>query len=365
MKIGILTYHRSLNYGALLQATAMYQIFTKLGHDVFFVDYWPEYHKRFYALFDWEYIRIASLPRGLRYLGGRLLTYCKNKKNIEAFKGFIEKYIVPHTVKVESNFDCIVYGSDQIWRKQSKLGNKFNGAYFGTLFPAVKNHFSYAASMGDINLSDADKDQLYKWLGLFKTLGVRESDLKSALNDVGLKNVQLVLDPTLLLSEQDWRNILPIKEDKEKYVLVYNLQPEAFDEIVIKEFATARGLKVRYLRNSINKFRYSTEELIAQSPIDMVREIAYAQYVFTSSYHGLVFSIIFNRQFATSFTRGANRAQAILNKLGLEERLVKPGAKVFPNADIDYAKVNLLLEVEREESMRFILKSLSLCEDCM
>lgn len=150
MKIGILTYHRTHNYGGCLQALAMRLILENLGHTVYYIDYWPDYHKQAYSIFSLNLISSAptffsgvrSCLESLRYLPYAI-------KRRKKFVNFLNDCIIPFCRPLTEQYDIIVYGSDQIWRKQPS-SNDYNPVYFGQNdFDAEKN-VAFSASMGGV-----------------------------------------------------------------------------------------------------------------------------------------------------------------------------------------------------------------------
>lgn len=179
MKIGILTYHRSHNYGALLQAIALRHVLTGLGHDAYFIDYWPEYHADMYKLFSSIEFHSYSLFGKIKYIVKTAILSRNKIKRIKSFNRFIDRFITPHSLPTTESFDIIIYGSDQIWRKQPRIGYHFNPVYFGDNQFEAKKHITYAASMGNIkDLSPADEETIQKWLRHFSFISVRETDLQ-------------------------------------------------------------------------------------------------------------------------------------------------------------------------------------------
>ena len=358
MKIGILTYHRSQNYGAMLQAVALRHQLEAMGHDARFVDYWPEYHRRMYAIFP----AVSGLKSGAR---GWVRQWCKGitlyhtlKKRIGKNQAFIRQYIEPYCLPYSASerYDMIVYGSDQIWRKQGGLRNHFNPVYFGENVLRTRRHVSYAASMGIISLDENDKNMLREWLSGFSKVSVRERDLQSVLKHIGIRS-EVVLDPTLLLTDEEWTRILPIKPlVKEKYVLHYRLQAEAFDDMAIKRYADAHGCRLITVLGWPCRCR--GDVFSTMDPVEFLSLIKYAECVFTSSYHGLMFSLIFKRNFFASFRENAGRARTILGSLGIEHRLFPTKAHDFGNLeDLDYKVISPKIDYLRDASVNF-LKSL-------
>ena len=358
MKIGILTYHRSQNYGALLQAVALKRTLNKLGHKVSFIDYWPAYHKDMYRILRNDNFRSVGILKKCKTILSvclRLLPILKRKKK---FNSFISSYILPYCSSLHSHYDVVICGSDQIWRKQSGLGNKFNPIYFGGGQIQTKSYVSYAASMGPINLNEEERSVLYNWLINFKYLSVRESSLKEALDSIGLSDVMQVLDPTLLLSKDEWEKLIPFRKDnKHKYLVVYDLLKDSFDMTAIRNFASRNKLKIRVLKGAVQSIIPNSKENQTAGPKEMLSLISGADYVFTSSYHGLAFAIIFAKPFFASFSKNSERAESLLNLINQRSRLLPPMASDIPTiSNIDYENVQEILGSARKKSIEFLKK---------
>ncbi len=354
MKIGILTYHRSHNYGALLQAMALRHVLAGMGHDVHFVDYWPRYHKRIYSLFSLRKLLSDIYHGSFRYTIHALKFHDLLKKRIENFKSFINANIVPYCVKYGTKYyyDVLIYGSDQIWRKQPVRPPSFNPVYFGDNPVPAERHVAYAPSMGEIKLSGKDKEFLKRHLCKFQKLSVREDVLKKTLQELGF-NPKITLDPTLLLDRDDWERILPTERIiKGKYILYYRLLTESFDEKAIERIAEKLGYEFIIL-DSTPRERGDNIFSIS-SPYDFLSLIKYSECVYTSSYHGTVFSLIFNKPFYSSFKVNARRAEFLLDKLGLTDRLLKPNNPLPPIKPIDYDKINDLITTLRIDSLHYL-----------
>lgn len=359
MKIGILTYHRSHNYGALLQAIALRHQLAEYGHDVYFVDYWPDYHRRMYLPFNSKNLFKGTLRSRAGYLVRTLKNLKGSKQRINLFNRFIEKHVVPYCRPVDEGYDLIVCGSDQIWRKQHSHDGKYNVTYFGGGDLSTKRYASYAASMGEIEANEEDIHQIGSLLKKFSHIAVREKDLQELVKKAGIADVELVSDPTLLLNQSDWREIFNIPESTEDYVLFYDLMSDSFNVDNIREFAKNRGMSLKVLKGRIEPPVAGAENLYLEDPEGMMKLIANAKYVFTSSYHGLVFSIIFHRDFCTAFNTNKGRAESLLHNLGLSERLLSsPDAKI-PQESIDYSIVEKNLNSLRQKSLLYIEKMLN------
>ena len=356
MKIGILTYHRSHNYGALLQAIALRYILTQMGHEALFVDYWPQYHAEMYEPFSLRNLRARrGFKSKLSYAGGWLLYWHRRRKRMRVFDEFINLRIRPHSVEYRAGmrFDALVYGSDQIWRKQRRLGGRFDEVYFGNNLLQTDKHVAYAASMGSLRLDDVDKTFLRESLSKFNLLSVREVELQAMLEQTGVK-ARLVLDPTLLLCRDDWEELLGSKPViYEPYLLYYIMADRSFDEEEVQRLADEQGLRLVVLDGRPSKQR--KDALPTPSPDSFLSLIMHARCVVTSSYHGLVFSLLCNTPVYAAFSAYPGRAESLLSAVGLEHLLLEPlGPLPHEIPTIDFKAVGERLKQLRQGSLDFL-----------
>lgn len=360
MKIGILTYHRSHNYGALLQAVATRVTLQKMGHEVYYIDYFPPYHQRMYKLFSLKAFMKEGLRGKMFYLYHTIKEYPYRKKRYDNFNDFIKEEICPFCKKFDERYDLVIYGSDQIWRIQ-KESQDFNPLYFGNNKQLAKKHISYAASMGIEELSDEKKEKLKSLVKNLDAISVRELSLKRLLESLGISNVCQTIDPTFLLSADEWAKIVPnSNQNNNQYVLLYDLLIGSFNHDAVRKFASDRGLELVELSGAAykgdTKYFRSTD-----GPCQFLQLIRNAQYVFTSSFHGLAFSLIFNKQFYVSFKKNPGRAFSLLEKMGLTDRIISPQATIIPESKtIGYSYVNEVLELEKKKSISFLNENCSL-----
>lgn len=354
MKIGIVTYHRSHNYGALLQAIALRYKLKELGHDVYYIDYWPKYHRRMYAIFSWKTAFSSGIRNCIKCMLNTFLFGYKIIRRYRSFKIFIRKYVEPYCVEYSEDglYDIIVYGSDQIWRKQVGLANHFNPVYFADNVISAQQHVAYAASMGIISLNDDDIKFLREKLSKFSKISVREENLQVTLNKIGISS-KLVLDPTLLFPSAFWEELLPLRNIiHEKYILHYRLIKTSFLDDKVAEFAIKHNCRLIILDGDIGR---KSSMISSSDPIGFLSLVKNAEFVFTSSYHGLIFSLIFNKQFFASFAVNSDRAISILSYLGLEYRLLLPQSEIPDNySDIDYIEINKKIDLLKIQSIDFL-----------
>lgn len=351
MKIGIVTYHRTLNYGAVMQSLATRFVLEEMGHEVYYVDYWPDYHKKLYEYFSFRVFFMSCLKRNM-------ISYLElciwKKRRFDNFELFFKKFIYPYCRPVEDSYDVVIYGSDQIWRKQSAL-KTYNTFYFGDNKINTQHHISYAASMGILPDNDADKAKVKELVSHLEKISVREDDLRQLLFSLGYKNVSLSLDPTLLLSSGEWDRYVPTSSrNTEKYALLYVIRTNAFDMNEVKKFTDSKGLKL-FVLNGYATTKESDTNLTTVGPLEFIRLIKNAEYIFSCSFHGLAFSIIYKKQFFASFIKNSGRAESLLNLVGASQRLLPPQAAIPQYMEtIDYVDVHNRLVAARQDSLKYL-----------
>ena len=368
MKIKTITCHDVYNYGASLQAYALQQYLSSVGHDVEIIDYKPDYmrvHYNFWYVPDnSRYYRKAMKSGLFRFLlccyfaPARFATYGRKLK----FDAFTRKHL--HLTKTYFSYqdlvdcppeaDVYIAGSDQIWN--CKLPNGKDPAYFLQFGDKGIKRISYAASFAIPEIPDEDKLQMHDWLKLFDAISVREKTGVKILDSLSVKGIE-VLDPVFLLTREDWATFCNsrIGVEKKRYLLVYDLFLN--DTRLEKE---ARRLSAEYNLRIISvdasrKCPFADKNISDAGPAEFVKLIANAEYVVTNSFHATAFSIIFNRRFTVYYTySNISRISDILSTLGIEKQL-NPDV---PGYDFDWDKINRVLNGIRENSYNFILSNI-------
>lgn len=355
MKIGIVTYHRAHNYGAVMQALATRFVLEEMGHDVYYVDYLPSHIKDSYKIFSFSRFKDATLRHKLGILRSLMRDYASKKRRKDEFRIFFKEYVYPYCRPLDEEYDVVIYGSDQIWRKQKPFG-KYDDFYFGKNEIKTSCSISYAASMGILPDNDSDKEKLKKLVAHLDKISVREEGLRQLLLSLGFENVSLSLDPTLLLTSEQWDKHLPTEPYKcEKYALIYIMGGNAFDMREVKKFTDDKGLKLIVLRGYATT-KETEINITSAGPYEFIRLIKNAEYVFSASFHGLAFSIIYGKQFFTSFNSNVSRAESLLNQLGIKRRLLPPKSPIPQDEpSIDYNVVRNKLAEYRKEAFDFLI----------
>ncbi|MFH2123677.1 MAG: polysaccharide pyruvyl transferase family protein [Pseudomonadota bacterium] len=373
MKIGILTFHRAHNYGAVLQAYAMKTIFSRYGQAEL-IDYWPDYHRGDYDLMDFRF-----LVKGLCFRQRLVLFRASIKRTLllplrlrrhGKFKSFIDTHFLSSTRKVvrkeselPKDFDAYIYGSDQIWRVYDiKNFPRPDLVYLGNGVPAGRRKIAYAASMGEVKNETLHEPKVQSLLGEFDSLGVREKTLQHAIAKFCSRPVKQVLDPTLLVSREDWADLADTTPYNNKcpYLLFYSLIDSPVSRVIANKLASNLGL----LLIEINGFEtitgvLSKNLLQTAGPIDFLQLVRNAEFVVSTSFHGVVFSILFHKQFyVCGMGRHADRVTSLLDLLDLRDRLIEDESSADVTAIIDYETVDLRLSDLVAQSELFIRTAL-------
>ena len=355
MKIGILNLPFDNNYGGNLQRYALMVILKKMGHEAIHLN--CRYQNRNIKTLLTSYFRKLAQIFFL-FLDETGICHKLNSRygnrNIEAER-FYRKYI-NHTHEIHSYeelkkyiyFDCYIVGSDQVWRKAYNF--KELGQYFFDFLPNDKRRIGYSVSFG-VDYDEYTQDEILKYESLYKkfnAVSVREKDGIKILSNRGwlIPQAKLTVDPTLLLHVDDYIRI--IKENSTEKpsgnLLLYVLDNKAKMNEVIAE----NQLNTRYTAFSMT--------IDTRRPVSIpqwLRNIAEAECVITDSYHGLLFSIIFNKPFyvVINNNRGASRFYSILELLSLDKNSLGIN-------DSEWSAVNLKLEELKKDSTLFLKQSL-------
>lgn len=366
MKIGILTYHRAENYGALLQAYALKTYLSKQGYDVSFVDYWPEYHRDYFKMFPIMKFKKGNWKAKAQSLFDLLwiVPRFRRKRILKGFMtqhlGLAEKAEFKSDKKVISKFDIIVFGSDQIWRKQGLPGFPgFDFMYFGSDNLRAKK-ISYAASMGPFKqVSEEERTKMNSCLEKFAALSVREESLKDFLNSMEL-SATLVCDPVLLLSTSEWRFLeasRPVAKQKD-YILFYNL----LNSPVSTRFANALSRQTELPIIEVTKkygLKYIAERYHhTDSVLEFLSLVDNARYVVSNSFHGVAFSILFHKQFyVVGMGNKVGRVSSLLDVLQIKNRIFESDI-CTPCSPIDYASIRDNFDAYVKRSQDFLHNSI-------
>lgn len=339
MKIGILTFHTADNYGAVLQCYALQEYLKGKGHKVSVLDYRNSYLTRIYRKSDFRMF-MANLVYGHKLEIKSLIL--RNRK-IPKFASFREKHLYIDNTKfinvkdVPKDFDMYVIGSDQLWN-YSVCGDVYDPVYWGDFRKDCEGKIiTYAVSTSVKSLTEMPKDLLLKYLANFDKISVREKSLLEYLRSITDKRISVLVDPTILLDSHHWSKLAGFSTMSlpEKYILVYSVRNYPGNNNIMYDKALILSKK-----RSLPILVITKET--SYSPEDFVNLFKNATCVFTSSFHGTVFSVIFKRCFYTYKYNDAfdSRYVDLLESLGLEDRLLSVEQDTTELKDVDYSKVD-------------------------
>lgn len=350
-KIGIVTFHRALNYGAVLQSYALQRTIASAGADCEIVDYiCPK------ITLDYKPFRIykdAILKSALK----SVIMFNRRLKRKNAFKSFFDNYLVKSPKQytpedlpsLKDDYDLFVAGSDQVW-SPGCVG--FDAAYFLT-FANDEQKYSYAASFAVKELPASLIEEYKKRLSGFQGFSVREANGEKLVEELVGKKATTHLDPTLLITAEEWSKIAVEKLNK-PYILVFTANPQVSLMDFAVKLSKEKKLPIYYISDAPHIKKNGINYITSPSVEEFVGYFKNAQYVVTNSFHGTAFSVIFNRNLFVEFKNkcGRNiRSEGLLKLLGIEREIIDGRCEETP---IDWSAVNEKIKEQSKNSLEYI-----------
>lgn len=367
MKIGILTFHRALNYGAVLQCYALFKYMQGIGHEVEIVDYRPEGIEKYRQYFPkYMVLERKGILMKIKGLIVSLLLIGKKKRAKKAFDQFLnnhlsisEKIDIQTTEKLKK-YDYLIVGSDQVW--SPSICDGFDPIYWGNFSHEGIKILTYAASIGGHNtILDDMWEQIGVMLGNYTSISVREQNLYEQIKKRFSFPATLVVDPTLLLNETTFDKIA-VKPKDEKYVLLFNLDSDTRAISISKKISDYIDCRVISLA-AMQEFKCPDKGIkykYSVTPQEFLGFFKYASFIVTSSFHGTVFSVIFQKDFYSLRWEQSDRAANFLDSVGLGNRMLnKTVENVYPST-VDYSGVKERLYQNRTVSRDYLDKAIEI-----
>jgi hypothetical protein len=363
MKIGILTFHRAINYGAIFQAYATLTFLKALGHDVEIIDYWPKEHEQEYKLVNFNNFRKRSFLSKAKFVLNTLIAYSRKKKRHEGCLSFIYKEFslsrnAKHTTgeSIVDNYDVVIYGSDQIWRKKNYINhdNGFDKVFWGAYPLNTKKRIAYAASMGIVDSNEEDDVVIKRLLSNFDSISVRETDLKRLIDKMGYESV-LCIDPVFLLTKSSWEAIIPKAFSiKDKYILFYHHSFSQDALSLVKDLAKQMKCRIIEVNSTVIPTAFGKRYFNTAQPGEFLGLFRDAEFVVTTSFHGTAYSVLMEKQFyALGMGHNSQRSRTLLDYAGLSDRYIDDLDHLC-ELDINYTEVNNSIEPIIEASKQFL-----------
>ncbi len=376
-KIGIITILNVNNYGAELQAFALPHKLKSMGYHAEIINYLfyknPEYKSESSAqpliktspknklkdfVLKWiDKYSAFKHPEIAKRRRQRFDNFHKTHTPLsKPYKSYSELYTATLP------YDTFMVGSDQVW-------NPNNGTniapYFLTFAPENANKVSFASSFGVSSLNESYYNQYRPWLNHLNHIGTRELDGVNIIKKITGRNATHVVDPTLLLSKHEWEELMVPYESKQPYILFFIFKKNRYAEELAYKIQEKTGFKI--IRVCKNEIPLESDDKILNirdfGPLEFLGLYSGAEIVLTTSFHGSVFSLIFEKPFYTITPKSKDnnsRQESLVNTLNLQERLLREGDDV--NLDmlyaIDFKNVRKILGKQIDSSIEFLQKSL-------
>ena len=308
MKIGIVTFYSECNYGAFLQALGSYSYLKSKGHDVFFINYNPSKDVSLLlklGLHDGTFFHkiLRRYNINVRY---KLKPYCEKYLNgfEEARKRFFvetEKANEANIKDIVDDFDCIYVGSDQVWNMRKAGKEKL--FYFLNFFKSGKTRkISYAACFGQYYQNPNLLPEMREALKDFNAISVRNKISRRLVKELVGIDVPIVCDPTVLLGDYKFaESDYTVKNGLKEYILAYCLDPrqKRKHEESLDFLRNKLGKKIVTITSS-HHTAWSLENadinVYDATPMDWLSLFANASYVYTDSFHGAIFSLLYKKE---------------------------------------------------------------------
>ncbi len=366
--VGILTHWSIPNFGAFLQAYALRNVVEGMfpGCDVKQIAYMNKIHSgMYYSLCVPGMFRLWPInPNFYKDVFCRLL----HRREIYELRHFIDYYdgMIPHTMHFNekniksAEFDCLILGSDILWDYSIPFFGHDRHVFGHDI--KSKSSFSYAASFGMVKRGDTYPDYVVEGIRRLDAISVRDDNSRQIVNDITGKNATVVLDPTFLW---DFKNDVNIKEpDIQKYIVVYGNvtnQSDIYDIIQIKE---KHKIPVVNLGSKKDKAEWADISICENeiTPFEWCGYIKNAELIITSTFHGLVFGLIYEKRIAfiaTDFMR--SKATSMIESVGLKEILLdEPSIRKQLDYEWNYDVINNRIEDLRIVSIDYIRSSMGI-----
>ena len=349
MKIGILTFHRAHNYGAVLQCYALQEVLKGMGHEVEVIDYRQPAIDRGYNSWRprWFINKFVKIWKMYDYLH---LLYEEGKRR-HKFGGFLKNYLnVQHpctSVDIPNNYDYYIIGSDQLFNLE--ITNGLDPVYSGeSINGNGPKLIGYAISSNQESIRKIGQDNWNSIFNNFTSISFREKALADLLYKLYGKEVDVCFDPTLLTDINIWNNIKINKDIEKDCIVLYQVRWNEGEEDTLEEKAYQLAKQTKANVINLSNREYRVEEWVLY--------IKYAKCVVTSSFHASVFALIFNRPLYSFVLNDGrdSRYVDLLNSVGASDCLKDLHDSISELPEMDFDTINKKLQYLRQDSLTYL-----------
>ena len=351
MKILTITFHRSKNYGAVLQAYALQRALVQCGYETAIVDYSRVIDPK----------KCRSLTGKLKLFAIKLLDVLRRsdrRRFVKRFEQFVterlaltEKYDNYESLEIAPpKADMYLIGSDQVWN----ITYRYRPEFFADFAPIGVKVASYAASIARYNYTEEQMSHFAQGIKGITPVSVREKSGKKFLKEKFGIDSEVHLDPVFLLSAEEWRAIAKHPSISEKYILCYALTASKKMETVAKNLKRLTGYKIVSISASSHSFLNGDINIFDAGPEEFLGYIDNAELVLTTSFHGTAFSVVFEKNFY-NFTSDyyASRTTDLLELFSLTNRICVDANSVSCES-IDYSVARKIKEKKISNAYRYL-----------
>ena len=363
MKAGLVTFYHIHHYGALLQAAATERAVESLGGACEIIDYYVNQNNDLFRKPTGVGSAAADVHTALHYkaLRDRYQRFERFSKDHLRISGHRFESL-EELRSAELPYDLILSGSDQIWNPKIFPDGRFDPVFFGAF--STRRKIAYAPSFGVPHIPEGMEEELRSYLEQFSHISVRERQGREIVKEITGKDVPVVLDPTLLLTAEQWSAMAVPPDRSGGYILCYCISKPGALAPYIQRLAEETGLPVVQLCGIRQKVHPKAACVLDAGPSEFLGLFQNASYVCTNSFHGTVFSVQFQKPFFTAVAPSelaapeSSRTFSILSRLGLTERIIGTGATAGLDATIDWADVDRRLRAARQSSLDYLRAAL-------
>lgn len=368
MKLGLLTFHNTANYGAALQAYALQEFLEKEGYDCEYLDYVNHTRKVEYSMGDHmlQHLKKGDIPTAIKYFVGSPFMKMRQRRFNRFYKEFLHVSTQSYTnaeeaTKAEPLYDMFIVGSDQVWCAENN-GNDV--AFLLSFIKDKQKKMSYSSSFGRDDIPEELCEEYARCLKEMKHLSTREQFGVELIKTLTGRDATLVMDPVFLLSAQDWERLIS-STNVEKYIFSYTNTSNQLPFFLKQTKYPLDGKRIYKLSSQTSPSDFINRKIrvmYTMSPQTFLQSIRDAEFVVTASFHCLAFSILFHKPFSVLLSGNGGktgRLSTLLEQFGLGNRVVTEKTSFADlMRPIDWEHVDKILNKRREESIKYLLESL-------
>ncbi|RKD23106.1 hypothetical protein BEP19_12845 [Ammoniphilus oxalaticus] len=366
MKIGLITFHNALNYGASLQTYATQKYLNELGHECVIIDYVNDSRNKAYDMKAQitNQFKEKQYKTAIRMAAGSFLMNLRRK----SFLAFYSQNTIKTNKMYRTNeearelngkFDYFIVGSDQVWNPNN---NGWDMAYLLNFVDEKEKTISYASSFGVSSIPDELTDLYSENLRLINHLSTREGLGVELIKNMTGRDAKLVLDPVFLLDRDRWIKLAKTaKDEKGEFLFVYTNRSNQFERMVKTTDFDVTPYKIHKISRFLTPWDFINSNVKVDyfiPPQKFLSNILNASLVATASFHCVAFAILFQKKFVAFLTGDEGRDERITNLLhitGLSHRIYNENMTSRDiEEEIDYANVERRLQKYVADSQEFL-----------